>query len=164
MAVMAISAIVLAIGLPSFKGMMAKYSIDSQNSSLMDDLLLAREEARNSTSPVSVCASSSGSACDASAWGAGHIVFRDGGAKGSVDAGDTVLRYTKAAPAGITIAATILSSGAAYGPAFVLFEGDGKLDASTALKFTTCKSTYVPLQVTVRRNGYIATIKGSAAC
>jgi type IV fimbrial biogenesis protein FimT len=162
MVVLVIGGIVLSMGLPSFVGIMDKYLVDGQNSGLMDDLLLAREEAKNSTLPVSICASSSGTACTASNWHAGHIVFRDNGTKGSVDAGDTVLRYTKAAPSGITIAATVLSTGAAYGPAFLQFDADGRPDTTTALRFTTCKAGSIRLLINVQRNGYIATDKGSA--
>ncbi len=162
--VMVIAAIVLGVGAPSFGNMLAKYRIEAQHLGLMDNMTLAREEARNGGSPTTVCASSNGSSCTASAWNAGHIVFRDGGAKGSVDSGDTVLRYAQAAAAGIDVAATLQASGSAYGKTYVYFEADGKVDSSGAILFTTCKSGQAPLLMTVQRNGYIVAAKGSSPC
>jgi Tfp pilus assembly protein FimT len=142
----------------------SRYRIDSQHTGLMDDLLLAREEARNSSSPTAVCASSDGSSCNASAWQQGHIVFRDGGARGTVDAGDTVLRYAQAAPAGIAIAPTLQATGETYGKTYVPFDADGKVDSSGAIVFTTCQPGQLPMQLTLQRNGYITAAKGAAAC
>ena len=161
---MTIAAIALSIGMPSFTSMLARYRIDGQHAGLMDDLLLAREEARNSSSPTAVCASSNGSSCNGSAWNQGHIVFRDGGAKGSVDGGDTVLRYAKGAPAGIVIVPTLQASGDAYGKNYVYFEADGKVDSSGTIIFTTCLPGNLPLLLTLQRNGYITAAKGASAC
>jgi type IV fimbrial biogenesis protein FimT len=162
--VMTIAAIVLGVGAPSFANMLAKYRIDAQHLGLMDNMTLAREEARNGGNPTTVCASSNGSSCTASAWNAGHIVFRDGGAKGTVDSGDTVLRYAQAAASGITVAATMQASGGAYGKTYVYFEADGKVDSSGAILFSTCKAGQPPLLMTVQRNGYIVAAKGASPC
>jgi type IV fimbrial biogenesis protein FimT len=161
---MTIAAIALSIGMPSFTSMVARYRVDGQHVGLMDDLLLAREEARNSSSPTAVCASSNGSSCNGSAWNQGHIVFRDAGVKGTVDAGDTVLRYAQAAPAGITMVPAMQATGDAYGKTYVLFDADGKVDSSGAIIFTTCLPGNLPMQLTLQRNGYMTAAKGAAAC
>jgi type IV fimbrial biogenesis protein FimT len=161
---MVIAAIVLAVGAPNLQGMLAKYRIDGQHTGLFDDLLLAREEARNSSAPTAVCASTNGSSCTASAWAAGHIVFRDGGDIGKVDSGDTVLRYAQAAPKGISIAATLQASGAAYDKTYIHFEADGKVDSSGTLLLTTCSPGQVPRLLTVQRNGFMSAVTGATPC
>ncbi len=159
-----IAAIVLAVGAPNLQGMLAKYRVDGQYTGLMDDLLLAREEARNSGAPTAVCASSDGSSCTGGSWAAGHIVFRDAGDAGTVDAGDTVLRYAQAAPAGVVISATLQASGAPYGQTYIHFEADGKVDTSGTLLLTTCAPGQLPKLLTLQRNGFITGVTGAAPC
>lgn len=159
-----IAAILVAVGAPSFSSMLGKYRVGSEQSGLLSDLVLAREEAKNSASPVSVCASNNGSSCTTSAWREGHIVFRDGGTAGSVDAGDAVLRMTEAAKAGITIVTTVNTTNAAYSGKYLQFDGEGKLAGSNALKFTTCLKGQKPQQIVVRLNGHVSASIGSPAC
>ncbi len=161
---LAIAAIVLAVGAPNLQGMLAKYRVDGQHTGLLDDLLLAREEARNSGAPTAVCASSNGSSCTASAWAAGHIVFRDGGDAGKVDSGDTVLRYAQAAPNGVVITATLQASGDPYDKTYIHFEADGKVDSSGTLLLTTCAPGQLPKLLTLQRNGFMTGVTGTAPC
>lgn len=159
-----IAAIVLAVGAPNLQWVLAKYRVDGQHTGLLDDLLLAREEARNSGTPTAVCVSSSGSSCTGGAWSAGHIVFRDGGDAGKVDGGDTVLRYGQAAPSGVTIAATLQSSGAAYGNTYIHFDADGKPDTGGTLLLTTCAPGQLPRLLTLQRNGFMTAVTGTTPC
>jgi type IV fimbrial biogenesis protein FimT len=159
-----IGAIVLAVGAPSLQGMLAKYRIDGQHTGLMDDLLLAREEARNGGAPTAVCSSNNGSSCTGSAWAAGHIVFRDGGDAGTVDGSDKVLRYAQAAPKEVLISATLQASGAAYDKTYIHFDADGKADSSGTLLFTTCAPGQLPKLLTLQRNGFMTGVTGTAPC
>ena len=161
---LAIGAVLVGIAAPSFKGTLINYRMDAENSALLDSLLLAREEARNSASPVSVCASNDGATCTGGAWGDGHIVFRDQGAAGAVGSGDTLLNRADAAKTGITIAPTLQATGAAFTGGYLQFGADGKLNIRTAIVFTTCRSGYQALRTAVQYNGSTSTSKGAGSC
>lgn len=164
MAVVAIGAILVGVGLPSFKGLMARQGLSSFSSGLLSDLVLAREEAKNSTVATTLCASSNGTACTASAWRLGYIVFRDSGTPGVVDPGDVLLRMAPAAKDGVTSKLAVQSTGAAYSATFVRFDDEGKLGNDAALQFTTCYVGESPQLVVVRRNGHITPSKGTSPC
>lgn len=164
MVALAIGAVLVGIAAPSFKGTVVRYRMGSESSALLDSLLLARDEARNSASPVSVCASRDGTSCNGTAWSDGHIVFRDQGTAGTVDAGDTVISRAPAAKSGITTVATLQQSGVAYTNNYVQFGGDGKLSVRTALLFTTCRSGYQPLLTAIQYNGSTSSSKGAGTC
>lgn len=160
----AIAAALVALAAPSFKSAFAKYRMGAESGNLLDSLLLAREEARNSASPVTICASSDGTGCTGSAWQAGHIVFRDGGAAGVVDGSDTVIGRAAAAKAGITLVTTLQQSGNAFNRGYLQFVAEGKLDIKTAVVFTTCQKSYTPLLTAVQFNGSTSSSKGTGIC
>jgi type IV fimbrial biogenesis protein FimT len=96
---MLILGILSAIAVPSFQKLIVSSSITSDANSLMSDLAIARSEAARTGGPVTVCLSSNGTSCATSAtnWSMGRIVFTDnatGGTVGTVDSGETILRYT----------------------------------------------------------------------
>jgi type IV fimbrial biogenesis protein FimT len=93
MLVLAMTAVLAAMAVPSFRSLMVKRAVGLAAQSLVDDLRYARSEAIKRGGPITVCQSSSGSACNpGGSWAEGWIVFVDRGAKGMVDAGDEVLR------------------------------------------------------------------------
>ena len=161
---LAVGAVLTGIAAPSFKDTLIKSRMGAENSTLLDSLLLAREEARNSASPVSVCASTDGATCTGGAWGGGHIVFRDQGAAGAVGAGDTLLNRAAAAKTGITIAPTLQATGAAFTGGYLQFGADGKLNVRTAIVFTTCRRGYQPLLTAIQYNGSTSSSKGAGTC
>jgi type IV fimbrial biogenesis protein FimT len=76
--VMVIIAIMLAIGVPSYKYMTNSSRMSSEINSLLGDLQYARAEAIKEGQTVSVCVSSNGTTCSGStAWANGWIVFPD---------------------------------------------------------------------------------------
>jgi prepilin-type N-terminal cleavage/methylation domain-containing protein len=164
MLALAIGAVLVGIAAPSFKGTIVRYRMGSESSALLDSLLLARDEARNSASPVSVCASRDGATCNGTAWSDGHIVFRDQGSVGTVDGTDAPISRATEAKSGITIVTTLQQSGAAYTNNYVQFGADGKLNVRTALLFTTCRSGYQPLLTAVQYNGSTSSSKGAGTC
>ncbi len=91
-------------------------------------------------------------------------MFRDGGDAGTVDAGDTVLRYAQAAPGGVVVKATLQASGADYDKTYIHFEADGKVDSSGTLLFSTCAPGQLPKLLTLQRNGFITGVSGAAPC
>ena len=95
--VIAVLSILLAVSLPNFQNMIERSGTNSQAKLFLTTLNLARSEAIKRGGNVAICASTDGADCSENSWGAGWIVFFDAngdatGLKGSVDAGDTLIR------------------------------------------------------------------------
>jgi type IV fimbrial biogenesis protein FimT len=75
MTVAAIVAILLAIGVPSYKYITTSYRMSSEVNGLLGDLMYARGEAIKEGQGVTVCVSSTGTSCTAGAWQTGWLVF-----------------------------------------------------------------------------------------
>lgn len=94
MAVIAIVAILMAIGVPSYKYIQNSYRISSEVNGLVGDLQFARVEAIKEGQTVTACISADGATCEANptGWQDGWIVFSDVNDDQKVDTGDTILR------------------------------------------------------------------------
>jgi type IV fimbrial biogenesis protein FimT len=79
MIVVAIVAILLSVGIPSYRYITNSYRMSSEVNGLMGDLMLARAEAIKEGIPVTACVSRNGSTCDtgSTTWQEGWIVFKD---------------------------------------------------------------------------------------
>ena len=91
---MAIIAILMAIGIPSFKSITYNIRLTSEVNAMLGDLQFARSEATKRGQSVTVCASADQSTCTgASEWGYGWIVFVDQNSDGTRNgASELVLR------------------------------------------------------------------------
>lgn len=91
---LAIAALVLTFGLPSFGGLVADKRLRAETDALFHALHLARKTSIVHRREVTICPSASGASCDADAdWSAGWILFvnADGDGPPQVDAGEPVL-------------------------------------------------------------------------
>ena len=122
---MAVAAILLVVGVPSFSAAILSTRLNTQMSDFHGALQRARSEAITRASPVTVCKSASGTACtSAGGWEGGWIVFIDGNANGLLDAGETIVRVTGALLSNYTLrGSTGLASVITYKP-------DGSAQAS----------------------------------
>jgi type IV fimbrial biogenesis protein FimT len=75
MTVAAIVALLLSIGVPSYKYITTSYRMSSEVNNLLGDLMYARGEALKEGQGVTVCVSSNGTGCTGGAWQNGWIVF-----------------------------------------------------------------------------------------
>jgi type IV fimbrial biogenesis protein FimT len=103
MVVVAIVAILLSIGLPSFRYITNAYRMSAEINGLLGDLQYARAEAIREGRAVTACVSTNGTGCTGGvSWAGGWIVFSDPNSNQTVDAGEVVLRrqaaFTGAAP------------------------------------------------------------------
>lgn len=74
--VMATVAILLSIGVPSYRSITNSYRMSSEVNGLLGDLMLARAEAIKEGQPVTVCASTNGTTCSGgTAWQTGWIMW-----------------------------------------------------------------------------------------
>ncbi|MEN1959065.1 GspH/FimT family pseudopilin [Luteimonas sp. MJ246] len=93
----AIVAILVTIGFPSFQSSLRSNRIASANNELIASLSLARSEAVRSVRGGGVCASEDGLSCSGT-WDDGWIVWQDvaGGTSGGFDDDDLVVRHINA--------------------------------------------------------------------
>jgi type IV fimbrial biogenesis protein FimT len=91
MTVTAIVAIMLAIGVPSYKYITTSYRMSSEVNNLLGDLMYARGEALKEGQYVTVCVSSNGTGCTAGGWQSGWVVYSNP-TQAATPAGGTVLR------------------------------------------------------------------------
>jgi type IV fimbrial biogenesis protein FimT len=96
MVVLAIVAILLAIGVPSYRSITNSYRMSAEVNGLLGDLQYARSEAIKAGQPVTTCVSTNGTSCTGGIlWSNGWIVFPDPNANLTVAPG-TVLRVQSA--------------------------------------------------------------------
>ncbi len=87
-----IVAILLVVGLPSYRYINNSNRLAAEMNSLVGDLMYAREEAIKEGQPVAVCVSSNGLTCSgATAWQNGWIVFPDPNGQGANDVPASIL-------------------------------------------------------------------------
>jgi type IV fimbrial biogenesis protein FimT len=94
MVVIAITAILLTIALPSFQGSLRSNRLATTSNELLASLSLARSEAIRSTRGGGVCASTNGTTCGGD-WNSGWLVWTETDGNGVLGAGETVVRYSQ---------------------------------------------------------------------
>lgn len=97
MVAMAIVALLLSIGVPSYRYVTNANRIASEVNGLLGDLQLARAQAIKQGLPVTVCvANTAGTACGGgTSWKAGWITYVDSNVNGSFDVGEPILKVQK---------------------------------------------------------------------
>lgn len=115
--VVAIAAILLAVGVPSFSAFLDRSRVTAEVNQLLSDLALARSEAVTRRGRVVLCRSAQPAAADAicagdgTDWGSGWIVFADHAVAGTAfqrdpaEAAEAVIRAHVPASSRITIQA-----------------------------------------------------------
>src|SRR5215472_4830799 len=96
--VVAIVAILLGIGVPSYRYITNSYRMSSEVNGLLGDLQFARSEAIKEGQTITACVSRDGATCDLGSvtWQEGWIVFQDSNNNQTVDPGEAVLRVQRA--------------------------------------------------------------------
>lgn len=95
--VVAVVAILLGIGVPSYRYITNSYRLSAEMNALVGDLMYARAEAIKEGQPVAICVSSDGLTCSgATTWQNGWIVFPDPAGNGSGDTPASILHMQQA--------------------------------------------------------------------
>lgn len=97
MIVISISAILLAIGIPSFRYVTSANRASSEINGLLGDMQFARAESIREGQTVSVCATINQATCTGAgtSWTGGWIVFSDLNGDGKKDPGEDILKLQK---------------------------------------------------------------------
>jgi len=138
MVTIAVVAILLTVGVPSFRSLTQNNRMATQANELMAALTLARSEAVKRGASVTVCSSTDQASCAGSNnWATGWIVFADSDADATVDGGDTIVRTWAALTGGST-----LSTGGG-GATSITFQSSGltNLGANVAFALSTSGCT-----------------------
>jgi type IV fimbrial biogenesis protein FimT len=128
--VLAVGASLLAIAVPGYAFLVNASRLTTVTNDLVATLHLVRSEAIKRGRRVTVCKTSSPMAiqpaCDRGAdWHDGWLVFVDGGTRGVIDSGDTVLRVQDRAPSGTIITANNYRHFISYRPSGVSQSSNG---------------------------------------
>jgi len=138
----AIAAILLGIGIPSFRDAMMNGNLTSARSSLLADLHFARVEAVKNRTRIMVCARSTDTTCGTD-WSNGWLVYEDGSPTGTpfdLDADEAIVRMQDAsqlADSEINVETTIRNQSALAEsvPDQFSFESRGRSGVSGLLVF-----------------------------
>lgn len=92
MVVIAITAILIALAVPSMSSFLAKWQMNSALNAFSGSMRQARSEAIKSSRIVTICPSTNGTSCNnTNEWKDGWIVYLDADNSGSLDTGEEVL-------------------------------------------------------------------------
>lgn len=163
MVTIAVAAVVVAVGVPSFLRTLARHTIASQAEELQDAVRIGRTEAMKRSGPVVLCRTeeSNPSHCAGSggSWQT-WVLFTDVARSGSFAAGDTVLRQRQDASR-----RTVVTGDAAS----IRFEATGIAHATTGsavfvLGERGASDLAQQRQVCVNPRGEVVIVVGDARC
>ena len=135
---MTIGAIIVVVGVPSFRGTLDNQRMTSATNELVMSLNLAKSEAIKRVTYVSVCRTDNGASCsDDAGWNDGWIVFANATVANldSIDGDDEVIRVYPALREELTITPTGTIAG------FISFRPSGTIGTNAANltgTLTTC--------------------------
>lgn len=157
MITVAVLAILMTIGFPSFQGVMRSNRVATTNNELLGALALARSEGLRNAHGGGVCASADGSTC-AGDWNDGLLVWADANGNGVLDGSETVLRYVKAAR-------NIVVEGPASG--VIAFDQRGRRRGATSQQLTLqsdeCGDQLLRRTLSINASGQVVSAKGACS-
>jgi type IV fimbrial biogenesis protein FimT len=104
MVVLALSAILLTMGIPSFTSLLQANHLTSAANALVSSLHLTRGEAIKRNARVAMCPSLTGISCaDGGGWHQGWVVFHDANNNAALDATEAVIQTQPAMRAGFRL-------------------------------------------------------------
>ena len=118
MLVVAVSGILLTIGIPSFASIVSSGRVTNATNSMVASLHLARSEAIKRNSRTVLCPSTTGNTCAASGgWHQGWLVFHDSNNNAALDAGEAVILSQPGMPDGFRLTGNdLVASYISYAP------------------------------------------------
>lgn len=154
MAALAVSAILLTIGIPSFAALIHSTRLTSATNALVSSLHLARSEAIKRGSRVAICPSATGSACTNGGWHQGWVVFHDANNNVSLDAGEQAVLIQPSLPTGLWVTSKGSTAGyISYAPSGETRQISGAWQAGTLTLCNESGPLDAARQVIISRTG-----------
>ena len=161
MVVLAVSAILLGIGIPSFASFTTNTRLANATNELVASLHLARSEAIKRSSRAVMCPSATGDACtESGGWHQGWLVFHDANDNAILDADEAVILSRPALPTGIRV--TSKDSTAryiSYAPTGGTKQTTGAFQAGTLTVCSDSGSSNAVRKVIISRTGRPRVVK-----
>lgn len=152
MVVMVIVGILAGLALPAFKEMTAINRMAAETNDFVTDLAFARAEAGRRGKKVTICLSTSGTACTTgSAWAGGRIVIVDENNDGTISA-DEVLRITPSV-AGKDVAITAIKFTATNS---ITFRPNGSVASAGCFELQEASTSKYKRQVILLTTGRVS--------
>ncbi|OJW95313.1 GspH/FimT family pseudopilin [Thiobacillus sp. 65-1402] len=165
MVVLAVSAILLGIGIPGFAAFTRNSHLTSAANELLSSLHLARSEAIKRSSRVVVCTSVTGTSCAVGGgWHQGWLVFHDANNNAVVDSGETVIQARQAFQAGLRLTGnTLVSKYISYAPSGASKLTSGAFQAGTLTLCSESDGSGSGRQIVISSTGRPRTAKVTLA-
>lgn len=162
-AAMAITALLVALGIPAFHDWLGAYQLANHARHLAETMTRARTEAVRRGHRVNLCKSADGRMCaSAGTWAGGFLVFADANGDGRVDPGESLLGVHGPAPPGVTVAANRpVDAYVSYTDLGTARTLSGALQMGT---FTLCRRHQRALQVVLAGSGRVRIETTAARC
>lgn len=162
MVVVAILAVLLAIGLPSFNDTFQRNRVATMSNEVIGALSLARSEAIRTTRGGGMCPTTNGTACAGTSWNGGWLVWANQGTVDTTfDTGDLMTRRIDARPA---MTMTVVATGTTTALGSITFDARGRVTAPATITLTpvSCR-TGRPLvrTLTINASGQVTTATGN---
>ena len=143
--------IVVTLGMPQYQRLVVDARMTSQSNEFLTAIYYTRSEAVKRNDRVTICKSTNGTACATTGtWAQGWMVFVDnnaGGTTGTVDSGETVLRFHPALTNGSTLVGqTAVAS-------YVSYASNGQTAQTGRFDLCASPATYPGRDITVASTG-----------
>jgi type IV fimbrial biogenesis protein FimT len=147
MIVLAVSAILLTVGIPSFASLLRTSHLTSATNVLISSLHLTRSEAIKRNARAVMCPSVTGNSCVDGGWNQGWVVFHDANNNTELDTTESVILRQSAMPEGFRLTGNKhVSRYISYSPAGSAKLVSGAFQAGT---LTVCRAS--PEQTEARK-------------
>jgi type IV fimbrial biogenesis protein FimT len=157
MTAIGIVAVLAAFSVPSISRLIDGGRISAASRELVLDFALARNEAVQRASRVTVCTTTNMTSCSNDDWTNGRLTFVDDGAVGAINAGDVILSTTSALHDSVT--ATQFGAATAY---FISFEPTGRIAGPAQIRY--CASGQLRRDIDLRRSGTAFANRTTTTC
>lgn len=115
MAALAVAALILGVGVPSFTTTVKDATIVSSANRLLSDMHHARSLAVTRNQRVTICPTTNGSACNTTNWAQGWLVFVDPNNDGALNSGEPIERVSEGTP-GMSLQAFAFTNAITFRP------------------------------------------------
>ena len=165
MVVLAVSAILLGVGVPSFAAIAGSNRLINATNEVVSSLHLARSEAIKRNSRVVMCLSATGASCtDSGGWQQGWLVFHDVNNNAALDSGEAVILTRQAFQTGLRLTGNpSVSKYISYAPSGASKLISGAFQAGTLTLCNESDSSGTGRQIVISSTGRPRTAKVTLA-